>query len=196
MRNKWVITTLAFADDLVPFSSSMRRIRRNLEILESFCQLTGLRVCMLAMYEWKCRTDSRCHNKIWGRPRHSAEGRESCPLLVDCVSYSSYGRHGEGEGHGVPDRTQNCSRPKGIICKVGEPEDPSVLLGYTEGLNAWTNFIEFLHPLAGGQLVNQGVGGSHVMITGQWAVCLMAGCKLSSCGRIHGVAPRWHLMGR
>lgn len=38
------ITTLAFADDLVLLSSSWKGMRRNLTILENFCQLTGLRV--------------------------------------------------------------------------------------------------------------------------------------------------------
>lgn len=38
------ITTLAFADDLVLLSSSVRGMGRNLEILESFCQRTGLKV--------------------------------------------------------------------------------------------------------------------------------------------------------
>ncbi|NXN20316.1 PO21 protein, partial [Indicator maculatus] len=37
------ITTLAFADDLVLLSSSWSGMNKNIEILEAFCELTGLK---------------------------------------------------------------------------------------------------------------------------------------------------------
>ena len=38
------MTTLTFADNLVLLSSSTTRVGMNLEIMETFCQLSGLRV--------------------------------------------------------------------------------------------------------------------------------------------------------
>ncbi|NXU26029.1 PO21 protein, partial [Thalassarche chlororhynchos] len=37
------VTTLAFADDLVLLSESWDRMQKNIEILEVFCDLTGLK---------------------------------------------------------------------------------------------------------------------------------------------------------
>ncbi|NXW13709.1 PO21 protein, partial [Circaetus pectoralis] len=37
------ITTMAFADDLVPLSGSWDRMQKNFKILEVFCDLTGLK---------------------------------------------------------------------------------------------------------------------------------------------------------
>ncbi|NWR95726.1 PO21 protein, partial [Furnarius figulus] len=37
------ITAMAFADDLVLLSGSWEGMKKNIEILEAFCQLTGLR---------------------------------------------------------------------------------------------------------------------------------------------------------
>ncbi|NXX51866.1 PO21 protein, partial [Tricholaema leucomelas] len=37
------VTTMAFADDLVLLSSSWSGMKKNIEILEAFCELTGLK---------------------------------------------------------------------------------------------------------------------------------------------------------
>ncbi|NXV46828.1 PO21 protein, partial [Uria aalge] len=37
------VTTMAFADDLVLLSGSWEGMQRNIEIVEAFCDLTGLR---------------------------------------------------------------------------------------------------------------------------------------------------------
>lgn len=88
------ITTLAFADDLVLVSGSVRGMGRNLEILETFCQTTGLRV-----------QPRKCHGfyldkgvvngcqpwEIGGRPIHMVDPGETVRYLGVEV----------GPGHGI-----------------------------------------------------------------------------------------------
>lgn len=92
------ITTLAFADDLVLVSGSIRGMGRNLEILEAFCRLTGLKVQPRKCHGFyldngtvnDCRPWEICGNRI-----HMVDPGDTVKYLGVEV--------GPGQGIGVPD---------------------------------------------------------------------------------------------
>lgn len=66
----WKVTAMAFADDLVLLSDSWDGMQRNIKILETFCQLTGL------------RTQGKKYHGFYIKPTRDSYTINDCPAWV------------------------------------------------------------------------------------------------------------------